>query len=352
MIYFITYLLSFWLVLNIVYMYRRDWFERHGFKLYYGFVLVWKRLSSVRSSSIVYKIAYASIPLSIYGLYVFYTTMIMSILARFYIVHVPGRPQLLVPGVNITGINLLYFVIAIVIAAAIHEFSHALVAKSHGIEVKGFGFALLLFLPIAFTEIDDEYYSKASLRSKAVTLMAGPASNILLALLVFGVILYTVNPYGLTIVGVIKGGLAEEYGLRENMVILEINNQTASLDLLRSVLEANETTTICFKVVDENGVVREVYVVKPGNVTKLGVYLTSFSPSNTLISLFGVNGALALIYQLYWIYIVNASLGMINIAPLFITDGGKLVYEITKTKNIGHIINTTTLAILVLALIP
>ncbi|RLG82589.1 MAG: peptidase M50 [Thermoprotei archaeon] len=352
LIYFILTLSIFWFVLNLIYSSKKDFFENKGLKLYYGFILVWKKHANIKSVGAFRKLSYASIPLSLYGLYVFYTTMILSTLSRFQIVEVTARPRLLIPGVNITGLSLLYFSLAVVIAAAFHELSHAYVARSHGIRVKSLGFAIIFFLPIAFTEIDDEAYRQASMKQKVLTLMAGPAANILLALVFLGLLFFAINPSALTIVGVMEDSLAEEYGLHENTIILEINGKPASLDELHAILLANKTMAIRLKILDENMVLRDITIIKPGNVTKLGVYLVPYAPNTALIKILGVDKAFMLISQFNWIYIVNFSLGIINIAPLFITDGGKMVYELLGKKRISLLVNGFTLIILILALAP
>ncbi len=340
-----------WIVINILYYTKKQYFESHNIKIYYGVVFVWKKKSSIKGRAIISKIAYLSIPLAIYGLYIFYANMFLAILSKAHVVHLIQTPKLLIPGINITGVSLIYFLIAIVVAAIVHELSHALVASSSKVRVKGFGVSVILFLPLAFTEIDEEEYAKARMKSRILTLMAGPASNILLGIIFILLLSQLVNPQALTIVGVEEHSLAKEYGLLPQTIILYINGSRATLDNLRNYLSINKTAPLTLTVLADS-TIKNITIIKPYNVSRLGIYLLPYAPKDSIVNWIGVEGSLSLLNMIYWLYLVNTSLGIINIAPLFITDGGKLVYELIKKKEIAHTINVFTLAILVLALLP
>ncbi len=349
---FLVAVLSFWAFLNIIYLAKKDLFESRGFKLYYGIVLVYRRKYSPKARSIYRKLSYLSVPLSLYGVYIFYATMGYTLLVKLGFINVAGfrGPTLLIPGINITGVSLLYFSIAIVIAAAIHELAHAFTAVSNNIPVKGIGFAIIFFLPIAFTEIDEEEFPKASLKAKTLTLMAGPAANILLALVMIGVLAFIVSPYGLVITDIANGSIAEKYGLVPNSLILEINGEPATFDNLRVVADINKTTVFTMKIILPDGDIRLFNITKPMG-ERIGIYITQM-PSMALVNYLGVQNSLILMNIFIWIQIVNLSLGIINIVPLFITDGGRIAYELSKKPVIGHIASIITLAILVIALAP
>ncbi len=349
---FLVTVLSFWVVINIVYIVKREAFERKNLKLYYGVVLVYRRKYSPKPRNIYRELSYLSIPLSLYGIYVFYATMGYTILVKLGFINVPGfrGPTLLIPGINITGMSLLYFTIAIVIAAAVHELAHAFTAASNNIRVKGLGFAILFFIPIAFTEIDEEEFPKASLKAKTLTLMAGPAANILLALIMIGVLTLAISPYGLVVTDVVKGSVAEKYGLTPNSIILEINDEPATLDNLKVVANTSVSTNFTLKILLPSGETRLVNITKPAG-ERIGIYIIQM-PSMVLIRNLGVEYSVMLMNILIWIQVVNLSLGIINIAPLFVTDGGRIAYEISRKPLIGHVASIITLAILIIALVP
>lgn len=347
----LMYIAIAWILFDAIYFMKRDYFEKKGLKIYYGVLLVYKKPHSFRHSRIVKKLSYLSIPVSAYGIYLFYATMITTLLAKLGIITIYAKPKLLIPGINITGIDLFYFAIAILSAAIVHELSHALVATSNNVGVKGLGFAVLFILPVAFTEINEEDFAKSSKKTKVLTLSAGPASNIVLALIILLVLSVATSSAGLVVVGVEEKSLASKYGLTAGTVILEVNNESATLQKLYKVLHVNKTIHFDLKILFPNGTTSIIHIVKPANVSKLGVLLT-FMPNPSLISLLGLQGALALIDIIRWIYIVNMSLGIINIAPLFITDGGKIVQEVTNSPLIANILSALTLLLLIAVFTP
>lgn len=348
---FVTVLFGGWFIIDTLYYLFPTKFEKKGLKIYYGLVLVYKKPYTAKPSHIIRIGSYLTIPLFAIALFLFYTSMLTGILIRIGVLSSGAPPQLLIPGINITGLSLLYFVLAIVVAAVVHELSHAYTARAHGINVKSLGFAIIFFVPIAFTEIDEEALKNANTKAKITMLSAGPASNFVIAFLAIIILSMIVNPWGLVIVGIVDGSLAEKYGLEKGMSIIEINGTKATLDALHRYLSVNRDIILVLKVLDPNGEIKEIHIYKPANTTKLGVYLQPM-PSESLIKVIGVFPSLFILGFTQWLYIVNFSLALINAAPLFISDGGRILYELLKRKEIAHAINMLSLIILVLALSP
>ncbi len=348
---FVFYFLVFWILINIIYSSFPEKLKKKGVLLYYGIALVFKKPFSPRQRIFFRKISVLWIILFILALFFFYNAMFSNIIVK-YITHSTNTPvQLLIPGINITGIDLLFFAVAVLLAAVIHELSHAYTARAFGLTTKSIGFAVVFFLPLAFVEVDEEELGRAPVKAKVSVLSAGPASNFVLALIAMLLIPMIINPYGLLVVGTVPGSLAEKYGIHENMVIIEVNGTPATLSVLHRYLVINKTTTLQLLVLDSDGNKKNINIVKPANTTKLGVYLQQ-SPSIQLVETLGVPGAIATVKLIVWFYIVNISLAVLNAAPIFISDGGRIIYELIKNKNLGHIINALTLVILVIALTP
>ncbi len=346
---FLITLIGFWIVLNILYRLYTGFFEKHNLKLYYSFILVYKRSKKLRSSAIYRRISYIHVALFVLTLTTFYYAMIYSIMVKLGFFQ-GATVQLLVPGINITGIQLIYFAIAIIVAAAVHELMHAYTAVSHGLHVKSIGFAVLLVVPIAFTEIDEEELGKAPTRSKIAVLASGPASNYLLALAFLFILTLVMSPYGIVVLDVLPNSLAEKYGLKPGDVIVAINDEPLTRSLLAKYLNNKSDVVFRLKIIS-NGVEREVEIYKPSNVTRLGIAFSN-KPCDQLISLLGLDGALSILFMITWLHIVNLGLAIINAAPIFISDGGRIFYELFRDKRLGHIVNMIGLAILVLALTP
>ncbi|MCS7127886.1 MAG: site-2 protease family protein [Sulfolobales archaeon] len=346
-------LASFWLCVNIAYSLKKEWFNKRELKLVYGVALVYRRPYSPRQSKLASVISYASIPLALYSVYAFYVTMISSAAARVGLIMIPEelKPQLLVPGLNVRGMDLLFFVLAVALAASIHEFSHAIVARSRGIGVKKAGFALVAILPLAFIELDEESYNNANVKSKVLSLMAGPASNVALGLIALLTLPLLINSSGLLILDVKAGSIAESIGLRPYTIITEINGEPATIDSLSRAANVSEAKDVLIKVIWPNGAEEIIGFTKPAG-SRIGIEVVQLAPNKSIAESIGVHAALALALIMYWLYIVNFSLGAINSVPLFITDGGQALRELLKKPLISYITSTATLIILILALLP
>ncbi len=353
LIVFIASLASFWLCMDAAYLLKKEWFNKRGLKLVYGVALVYKRPYSPRQSKLASAISYASIPLVAYSVYVFYATMVSSAAARVGLVKIPEelKPQLLVPGLNVRGVDLLFFILAVALAASIHEFSHAIVARSRGIGVRKAGFALIAVLPLAFIELDEESYDNASAKSKVLSLIAGPASNAALGLITLLMLPLLINSSGLLVLDVKSGSLAESIGLRPYTVIIEINGEPATIESLSKVANVSEARDVLIKVIWPNGSEEVIGFTKPAG-SRIGIEVVQLAPNRSIAESIGVHAALAISLAMYWLYIVNFSLGAINSVPLFITDGGQALRELLKKPFISYAASTATLIILILALLP
>ncbi len=104
----------------------------------------------------------------------------------------PPSPDLLLglPGIN-RLIPLGYGVFGLAVAIVLHEFCHGILARAVNIKVRSVG-AIFLVVPIgAFVEPDEDELRALPPRQRARLYAAGPATNILLALL-FGFLFSTI----------------------------------------------------------------------------------------------------------------------------------------------------------------
>jgi membrane-associated protease RseP (regulator of RpoE activity) len=100
----------------------------------------------------------------------------------------PPSPDLLLglPGIN-RLIPLGYGIFGLAVAIVLHEFCHGILARAVGIKVRSVG-AIFLVVPIgAFVEPDEDELRALPPRQRARLYAAGPATNILLAIL-FGLL--------------------------------------------------------------------------------------------------------------------------------------------------------------------
>lgn len=281
--------------------------------------------------------------------------------------------NLLIPGLN-PYLPITYGWIALVITIIIHEAGHGIVARVYNIRVDSTGIVLFLGIPIgAFVNIERDELNKATLKQKSAVLTAGPLNNMILAGLSL-VALYlvlstlTVAPgipqFGVAIVSVNPGSLAESIGLSSGAVIQEVaGQQTREVENLGEILRANLGQTIDIKWIEKSGeaVTRSATLpeaVEPGRGV-LGIQVTPLGEPGQVLdnykSFFGTNPLAILLpptlqpgvvpysdlmaptYEssigpawpiianmLFWSWFINFNVGIFNALPIGPLDGGQL----------------------------
>lgn len=150
---------------------------------------------------------------------------------------IPGEsaptPEMLIgiPGIN-PLIPVWYGIVSLAISIVIHELMHGILARSSEtkIPVKSLG-VLLFILPIgAFVEPDEDNLKAMPRRQRARLFAAGPAVNILLALLfafIFSGLMMSnvsVAREGVGITDVVEGSPAAVAGLQPGMIIVAMDS--------------------------------------------------------------------------------------------------------------------------------
>ncbi|WP_062662023.1 site-2 protease family protein [Aeropyrum camini] len=238
----------------------------------------------------------------------------------------------LIPGVTIPWEDLVYVAVALGIGVVAHELGHAVVAVAEGIRVKNAGLAVLLFIPAAFVELDEEQLAKSRLLSRLKVFSAGVAANVIIALLtmLIAATIPVAEPSGVKILGVEEGSPADLAGLEPGMVIVEVGGiPVKSLDDLRRALDVlgvtDESKSVHFtvKVKSEKGEIAEVEVVKEAGRSTIGVRVAEFydSPLATLMNA---------------LFLLNLGVALVNAAPLLLplpgaaimSDGGHVALHV------------------------
>ncbi len=286
---------------------------------------------------------------------------------------------LLLPGIN-PILPVFYGWIAIVLAIAIHEGAHGVIARNVGLKVKSSGLLFFLIIPIgAFVDVDEEQIKKAKPRSSLKVMAAGVGGNIIVgALCLLSVIvlvggLVPVIDGGVYVGEVTEGMPAQAAGLLPKDVIVSIDsiiisNSTdlrALLDTKTSGEMVNVTvargeswqyrfSTIVNLTVSEN---RTVMGISAGDLMteerlqyyqdfsldKLSLYIV---PPTLASGIVPFSDSLAMFYYshvpywnvianvLFWVWFVNFNLAIFNALPLYPLDGGR-IFNITLKKLLG-----------------
>ena len=256
----------------------------------------------------------------------------------------------LIPGVTLTSVSsITYFLLSIPVVLVIHEGAHGIVAALEKIKIKTGGFAIFIAMFAGFVEPDEEEFEKAKKISKMRVIGAGATSNVIFAL-VLGVILLT-NPFfamvlpepllsvfydlpdGVLILSIMENSGAEKAGLLANDIITSINNIP-----IRSPVDFPSLSP---------GEIASVSVLRDSQLLNFGVEIMS-APEDPERGLIGIMRDNSFAYKpimnfiewndpnvsmfLLWLWMISFFIGIINMLPLPILDGGKFIHTIIDKR--------------------
>ncbi len=257
------------------------------------------------------------------------------------------------------GLILIPFWFWIIIIAAIlipHELAHGIIARAEKVKLKSVGLLLLAIFPGAFVEPDEKQLEKKKLLPQLRIFAAGSAANFLVAgivlLLLVSVVWPGMTSPGLEIANITENGPAYNVGMRQGMIINEINNIEVSSHymeyflvsdyLLYEDLDVKPNQTVEFSA---NG---ELYYIDLSTVNKtqgIGIQIepafeADFSPDSPLLLL------------LTMLWSLSLAVGLVNILPLYPLDGGQMVNSILQRlfnkRKARRIITALSYAVLII----
>jgi len=267
---------------------------------------------------------------------------------------------LLIPGVTLTSsASIAYFLLSIPIVLVIHEGAHGIVATLEKIKIKNGGFAIFIALFAGFVEPDEEDFDKAKKISKLRVIGAGATSNVLFSF-ALGAILLTnplfaiivpepilgwmyEEPDGVLIISIIEGSGAEKAGLLPNDIITAINeiDIKTALDFQKAGIVPGDTVNVSilrsgeqleFPVVimpSEDDPERGLIGIMRDNSFAYKPIYNFIEWNNPSVSMF-----------LLWLWMISFFIGIINMLPLPILDGGKFIHSIIDKKISDKAVNS------------
>ncbi|AIF70364.1 hypothetical protein PAP_09950 [Palaeococcus pacificus DY20341] len=240
--------------------------------------------------------------------------------------------QLVIPGVTIP---LWYGLIGLVVVMVVHELSHGVVARAEKLRLKSVGLVLFAVIPGAFVEPDEDELKKAPLLSRLRVYAAGSMANIVVALLAIVLLNYALMPVlapsGVEITNLDSSGPAKDF-LMKGDIIIGINGEQIKTieDFLNFMNKTAPGETIELEIL-RNGEVKHFQITLGEHPEKEGKGYLGIYPAQSLKSKIGFDSVvLPLAFSLYWIYLLNWGIGLMNLFPLIPLDGGRMLDDLLK----------------------
>ena len=278
---------------------------------------------------------------------------LISNISNFFVVPKEfAEVTVLIPGVTLTSAtSILYFLLSIPIVLIMHEGAHGIVATLEKIKIKTGGFAIFIAMFAGFVEPDEEEFNNAKKISKLRVIGAGATSNVAFALILGAILLtnplfaivlpepivgvFYEEPDGVLILSLIEGLGAEKAGLLPNDIIIQIE-------------DTQILTPINFQELElESGQIVDVTVLREGENLTFPVEIMP-SPDEPEKGLIGIIRDNSFAYKpvldfikwenhqlsmfLLWLWMISFFIGIINMLPLPILDGGKFIHSIIVQK--------------------
>ena len=269
----------------------------------------------------------------------------------------------LIPGVTLTSASaILYFLLSIPIVLVVHEGAHGIVASLEKIKIKTGGFAIFIALFAGFVEPDEKEFDNAKKISRLRVIGAGATANVIFAFALGAILLtnplfamilpdpllewFYDEPDGVLILSIIEGSGAEKAGLQKDDVITGIEGVPiiTPLDFQKVDLKPGETVTVTVNR-DRQQLEFPVEIMPSPD-----------DPDKGLVGIMRDNAFYKPVYNfiewdpqvsmfLLWLWMISFFIGIINMLPLPILDGGKFIYTIIEKKASERKINAIMFSI-------
>lgn len=316
---------------KIIFLYRTKW----GLK--------WMDRVSTKYREWILLFGYIGVGAGFVGLLVISYVLVKNLIDLITNPAIPSGVSLVLPGLNVPGLGILpfwYWLGAIFLIALVHEFAHGVVARAHNIEVKNTG--IVLFGPIigAFVEPNEKKMAKEKDIVQYSILAAGAFSNVILAVLAVVLLTFALTP--------LQQAMVEPSGFTFDAYI---NDQLpfaqAGITPGTRIIGINSVSTADFQHFSE-----ELATVKPGEkitVKTPGKEYTlavAAHPDNQRKPYLGIQSihnefdlkpeyagsAWSFAYYvidslagfLRWLFLLSFGIGLFNLLPLPIVDGGRM----------------------------
>jgi len=243
-----------------------------------------------------------------------------------------------IPGLPV--LSFMHWVIAILIIAVIHEFSHGIYARLYNVKVKSSGFALFGPILAAFVEPDEKQVPKKSKRVQLSIFSAGPFSNILTGFLFLAIITsLTLPAYNAAYDsdGIVVNTLMENFpmhatGIEAPFTIVGVDGKTITDfdEFSNATLGLSPGDEIILNT--NKGDYSIIAGVNPDNDSKGFMGVSNFElsriPNPDVVEKYGsfFPPLVEWFHMLFfWLWVVSWGVGLFNLLPLGPIDGGLML---------------------------
>ena len=307
-----------------------------------------------------------------------------------------------------------YWIFALFVLVVVHEFAHGVIAQRYGIKIKSSGLAffgssyiifvlffliviysfsvdqilgfesgviktiitglILMFLPVmfgAFVEPDEKQMSKKPKWQQIAVLGAGSASNFLFGILFMLILIFLVSPMHsnyheneeLHFASISNQSSLNSYDISSGKVLSLNGNITEVEDIFAYFQSMTPNQSLILEIESQN-VTQNVSLATYANAVDsskglIGINEISISQDPVAGSEFMAGLSSMLSELLWWLFVFNIGIGIINLLPLWITDGGKIMhlllsYKLSKenSNKWNNIISLFSLMLLIFLIFP
>ncbi len=367
-------LVVFYLLLLVIFKIYRNKFEVQ----WKVFALYKTKIGLKLMNSIAKKVPSLLYVFGYFGIFIGFLGMIFIfgfvVWASYRLVFVPAADAVLapvLPGISISEqlpvLSFWHWIIAILIVAVVHEFSHGVYARLRNIKVKSSGFAFLGPILAAFVEPDEKQLKKKRIRDQLLVFSAGPFSNIILGILIFLIMAFVFIPIQTNMVevnGIIISSINStlpigQSGLTAGHIIqkidgIEVDDVNTITNVLKNKKPGDEVSVVANKT-SFNVVLAEY----PEDKTRgfLGISFSGYDSSLKNESLSWLYGILKWFNMLlFWTFNISIGVGLFNLLPLGPVDGGRMFHaamlKITKNERKAlRLLNLVSMVVLFLIIV-
>ena len=276
----------------------------------------------------------------------------------------------IIPGITITGLPLVYMLIALAVAILTHEFAHGFASSKDNIPIKSSGLLGFFVMFGAFVEPDEEVFEKeASPKARMRLLAAGSFSNIAWSFVFLAILLnfstiasIAYNPPSGAYIYQTSPGSPGAEALAVGDVIIGLNDTEISSWNDVSIFMSDTLNGSQVTVHTLEGSVTIILAGSETNGTRgyIGIYGADYwepKPGwNLILDPMFIFHAQQIVL---WCYIILISLALFNLLPVPALDGDKLlsnglslfIKDEKKVKYIMYPIRIASLLIVILSIV-